>query len=269
MSGWAFRRSYDEEGCVALDVEDADPVVGLGFFDQLVGERGWSTQPAPGILKSLDALASPWFDPALVDPLVFDLYQGTSGMGFLGTHLDWTVHGHIRHYIVRTLLAFSRQLDIPVWPGFFPRRMASRSVEIHDACGRFRYRGWERTFERSDRVFYSAAVAVKTVAGNPYLVIAIPFLQSNLGIVFSVSNWYDGGLRLRSHVPDDTTPGVYFVLPGRSHYSMMPGFGLGDEIRVTPDTRPDGHRFLRGEHLGRFMGLRSFELYYEIGPKSL
>lgn len=255
----------------ASRVRDADGVVGLDFFAGVARQLGVSWLPSRGILARLDELAHEGFDPSLVDPWVREVYERTGSLSFHGLRIDYTWHGWLRQVAYRSATGWSRQLDVPVRTGFFPRRMSSTVQIAHDTRQQPLFRGWLRRFERSERVFYGGLVSPIRRQGTPYLLVALPIWGGNVSVRFLPTNWRDGGVRLRSHAPGDAESGMFVVLPSRSRarrptYTEFPAFGLSDELRVWPDTDPTGHRVLRARHIGRWFDRLSFELHYVLRP---
>jgi hypothetical protein len=238
--------------------EDLDGVVGRRFYTEWARAHGGKVRKAPrgsGILASLDDLASDAFDPSAVHPRVRDLYEHTSLVKFIARSIHMTWLGWIFHYPYNKLIARGmQQLDVPLDPGLLPRRITS-DVYFYDkdGDGDVDWRIWLRGYDGMDRFFYICTVHTHRLDGargsQAYLDVNLPLWQACLSVVFQPVNLPGGGLTLRTRVPGSYDAGMYVVFPGARRFSMMPGLGLHEEIRVAPRVDASGTESVDGLHI--------------------
>jgi len=268
---WAFLHPYGDPP-FATHFEDRDGVVGRRFFRDLAEETGAELQDAPGagIVASLDDLAHEGFDPGKVDPVVREIYEHTSATSFHAQQIDWQWYGWAWHFLYNRFVARGmRQLNVPIDEGFLPRKMTS-SVGLldEDRDGSPDYRIWVRIFQGADQLFYVGAVKTHEQDGprgrQAYLDVVLPLFHSNLAVVFEPVNVDGGGLLLRTRHPNSYHGGMYLVFPGGRRFSMMPAWGVHEEIKVEPMMDREGNQYVRGTHENWWMGLHTYTLYYEL-----
>jgi hypothetical protein len=271
-SSWAFFEPYGEPPFVT-PFADRDGVVGRRFFsDWVLEHRGTLTKapPGTGIVASLDTLTSDHFDAGEVHPLVREVYEHTTAIDFLAAKAVFTWYGWLWHVLYNRLIARGmQQLDVPVDPRLLPRRLESEiSLLDEDRDGREDRRVWVRSYAGTDRIFYVGAVHThrREIPGatNAYLDVVLPLWRANLAVVFQPVNLQHGGLALATRRPYRGDAGIHLVFPGRRRYSMMPGLGMHEEIRLTPRADPDGHEWIEGLHRTTWRSLEMYRIPYTL-----
>ncbi|MGH7286899.1 MAG: hypothetical protein ACREI8_02655 [Myxococcota bacterium] len=252
--------------------EDRDGLVGQHFFEEWAAEKGGHLIRAPsdaGIVESLDELASEAFDPKLVHPLVRHVYEHTMATEFEAGEPDWTPLGFVWHFLYNRFVARGmEQLNAPVDDDSLPGRIKSFiSLLDVDRDGRFDYRIWVRIYEAAKRIFYVGATFTYRRTGprgsQSYLVVVLPLWNASFTVVFQPVNLPRGGLALRTREVGSYEAGIYLVFPGRDRYSLLPGFGIHEEIRLEP-SRQNGREIVRGLHLNWWLFLRSYTIPYVL-----
>lgn len=272
--GWHLFERYTATS-IGQPASDDDGIVGEQFFAELKDIFDVTEfVPVDGIVPDLEVLRSADFDPDLVDAQVRNLYEKTSGFGFLAERINWTPQGLLAHQVWRLVGGPMKQLVIPMQTAMLPTGIDS-DIQAPRRRGA-PFRGWLRRFRSTQDVLYGAVVTViqrpqstNQLVPRAYLVFTLPLWRSNFTIVFRPSNHRGGGLRLSTNVPGDPLAGAYFVVPSAKRYSMTPAFTIDDEIRVWPTRSEAGAPMLRAVHRSRLFGARSFELEYELRPRRM
>jgi hypothetical protein len=241
--------------------------VGTGYVRELAEVLGGgyvADAPDMGIVASLDELAGPDFDPAVVDPRVREFYEHTTRFR-LDIIPHWRLWVRPGYLLYRTLVARPLgQANVPMNQRETQRGIRSRIDTItppdQDVVA---VRGWIRSFTDTDEPIYVGIYTTYRHDGRGYVSVGFPIPQASFTATLLPRNRPGGGLVLTSR-SDLEHPGHYlaYIDPATRELTALaiPGFAERLDVHVR-----DGH--LRAEHAFRLFGLPFLVLEYRIDRK--
>lgn len=232
--------------------------VGADYVAQLAQVRGGTFRrnaTGVGILESLDSLAGPTFDPALVHPLVREFYEHTSRFR-LSIVPEW------RPWMRPVYAIFKRVVAEPLGQAAIPsnieeaqRGMVS-TIDTLTLAGEdeIAIRGWIRTYADSGRPIYVGIYTTFRHEGRGYVSVGFPLPSANFTATLLPRNAGDHDLELTSRSPLPF-PGHYLssvdskrdaltVLKLLSFHERIVVFVDGGELRAAHSFSLAGARFL-------------------------
>ena len=238
--------------------------VGADYVEQLAKVRGGTFRRNPpdvGIVASLDNLAGPTFDPALVDPLIREFYEHTSRFK-LSIVPEW------RRWMKPGYELFKRFVAEPLGQAAIPsnieeaqRGMVS-TIDTIDLDGdeEIDIRGWVRTFADSGKPIYVGIYTTFRHDGRGYVSVGFPIPGSNFTATLLPYNDGEHDFVLTSRTELDY-PGHYLssVSAERDALTVLKLLYFEERIYVYV---ADGE--LRTEHSFSLAGTRFLTLHYEI-----
>ena len=238
--------------------------VGADYVEQLAKVRGGTfvrNPPDIGILASLDALAGPTFDPALVHPLIREFYEHTSRFK-LSIVPEW------RQWMKPGYEIFKRVVAEPLGQAAIPsnieeaqRGMVS-TIDTIDLDGdeEIDIRGWIRTFADSGKPIYVGIYTTFRHDDRGYVSVGFPIPSANFTATLEPHNAGDGDFILTSR-SDLPFPGHYLssVDGERDALTVLKLLSFEEEIFVFVR---DGE--LKTEHSFALAGQRFLTLHYAI-----
>jgi hypothetical protein len=238
--------------------------VGADYVEQLAKLRGGRfvrNPPDVGILASLDSLAGPTFDPALVDPLIREFYEHTSRFK-LSIVPEW------REWMKPLYEVFKRVVAEPLGQATIPsnieeaqRGMVSTIDTIDfDGDDEIDIRGWIRTFADSGKPIYVGIYTSFRHEDRGYVSVGFPIPSANFTATLLPRNVGEHDLLLTSRT-DLAFPGHYLssVDSDRDALTVIKLLAFHEEIHVYV---VDGE--LRTDHSFSLARQRFLTLHYEI-----
>jgi hypothetical protein len=241
--------------------------VGTGYVRQLADRLGGVYQAEVadvGIVGTLDDLAGPDFDPAVVHPLVREFYEHTTRFT-LDIVPRWRLWVRPGYLLYRSLVARPLgQANVPMNQRETMRGIRSRIDTISDtdnaAIG---VRGWIRSFADTDEPIYVGIYTTYRHDGRGYVSVGFPLPHASFTATLAPQARPGGGLVLNSRSPL-SHPGHYLTIvddaSGRLTTAVVHGFAERLDVFVA-----DGE--LRAEHAFQIFGLAFMTLYYRIHRK--
>jgi hypothetical protein len=241
--------------------------VGVGYVRELAEVLGGDFQegaPDVGIVGTLDDLAGPEFDPAVVDPLVREFYEHTTRFA-LDIVPQWHLWVRPGYLLYRSLVARPLgQANVPMNQRETQRGIRSRIDTITPRGDRVvAVRGWIRSFADNDEPIYVGIYTTYRHDGRGYVSVGFPVPQANFTATLAPHARTGGGLVLssRSVLPH---PGHYltYVDPNTRELTSLavPGFAERLDVYVR-----DGQ--LKAEHAFWVFGLPFLVLHYTMARK--
>ena len=235
--------------------------VGADYVEQLAELRGGTFRRNPpdvGILASLDALAGPTFDPALIHPLIREFYEHTSRFK-LSIVPEW------RTWMKPAYELFKRVVAEPLGQAAIPsnieeaqRGMVS-TIDTSPFDGEaIDIRGWIRTFADTGKPIYVGIYTSFRHEGRGYVSVGFPIPSSNFTATLQPRNVDGDGLLLTSK-SDLEFPGHYLSAVQDGDFTVLKLLAFHERIHVHVD---DGE--LKTEHSFSLAGQRFLTLHYEI-----
>ncbi|MBM2615705.1 hypothetical protein JIG36_09080 [Actinoplanes sp. LDG1-06] len=217
-----------------------------------------------GILASLDDLAGPQFDPAVVDPAVREFYEHTTRfrLDIVPEWRPWVRPGYLlyRTFVARPL----GQANVPMNQRETLRGVRSRidtiTPEGTDLIG---VRGWIRSFADTDEPIYVGIYTTYRHDDRGYVSVGFPVPQGSFTATLLPLPRPGGGLVLTSR-SDLAHPGHYlsYVDPQTRELTTLEVHGFTEQLDVYVE---DGE--LRAEHAFSLYGLPFLVLHYTIHRK--
>jgi hypothetical protein len=241
--------------------------VGTGYVRDLAAELGahyTADAPDTGIVASLDALAGPELDPALVDPLVREFYEHTTRFA-LDIVPQWRLWVRPGYLLYRRLVARPLgQASMPMNQREAQRGIRSRIDTISGVDGAISVRGWVRSFADDDEPIMLGIYTTYAHGGRGYVSVGFPVPEGNFTATLRPVARPDGGLTLTSRVHDGQA-GHYltYVDPAADELTAfaVPGFEEQLDVFVEDGT-------LRAEHAFWVFGFPFLTLHYRITRKA-
>jgi hypothetical protein len=238
--------------------------IGRDYFEQLAAREGLVARPTDGggLLPSLDALAGPGFDPALIHPEVRRFYEQTSAYE-LEAWAEWC--GIFRPFGRLLALLFSRrlqQLNVPLSSLDVSLGTTSEVIQLVDpASGALRYTGWLRTLRATNHVLYAGSYSVARVPGfaRPCVKVVFPLPNGNAQVFLMPDTAPDGSLAVTSRGRAFGEPGFYFTVHRRGRVWARYVRAMQERIRVYADGRA-----VRADHVMWLRGATFLRLHYRL-----
>jgi hypothetical protein len=238
--------------------------IGPDFFDRLGAID--PARPVAGQLRSLDDFAHAGFSPATVHDNVRDFYEQTAAYDMaVIPRWYWPFHLPARLY-TRVMRRLVGQLELPV-DREDAGRIETRLFGLQSAIdGRQDVRGYVRTYRSPDGTEHAIYVAAYSTHQSPTMrllsaAFPLPF-AALVGVLRFEDGPHPGGLVLSSRPAEGEGPGdegMYLQTP------LGPWRVPVDERIAVWATEPGGQ--LHATHEVRLLGLRCFDLSYEIARK--
>jgi hypothetical protein len=187
-----------------------------------------------GIVASLDELAGPDFDPAVVHPLVREFYEHTTrfALDIVPEWRRWVRPGYLAY---RTLLARPLgQANLPMNQRQALRGVRSRidtiAVDRDDIVD---VRGWIRSFADDDEPIYVGIYTTYRHEGRGYVSVGFPLPDASFTATLAPAARPGGGLALASHTALDH-PGHYlsYIHPATRDLTTLAVPGFREELEV-------------------------------------
>jgi hypothetical protein len=241
--------------------------VGTGYVRELAAVLGGSYVPDAhdvGIVASLDELAGPDFDPAVVDPQVREFYEHTTRFR-LDIVPQWRLWVRPGYLLYRTLVARPLgQANVPMNQRETQRGIRSRIDTIappeRDVVA---VRGWIRSFADTDEPIYVGIYTTYRHGDRGYVSVGFPAPQSSFTATLVPRARPGGGLVLTSR-SDLDHPGHYlaYIDPSTRDITALAVHGFAEELDVYVQ---DGQ--LQADHAFWVFGLPFLVLHYQIHRK--
>ena len=257
--------------CAWLDGPIGKPRgIGMGFFDAYAAERALRIvrgQPC-GLLRDIQGLAGPEFNPLDVSPTVADFYERTSEYE-LDAWSQWC--GVFRPFGWALAVLFSRrlqQLNVPLSGLDTSRGMTSDVMPLVDVeTDEVVFTAWVRQLLGTGHVIYAGAYSTCTVpdyAGRCVRVV-FPLPNGNAIVVMRPLAHPDGSLSLVSAGERFGSPGFYFTVGG-SGGDVWARYlrALRERIHVYSVDGDD----VRADHVLSLWGATFLRLHYRLRLRS-
>ncbi|MEV6104325.1 hypothetical protein AB0M28_06350 [Streptomyces sp. NPDC051940] len=244
--------------------------VGTDYVRELAESLGGTyTRAAPdvGIVASLDELAGPGFDPALVDPRVREFYEHTSRFT-LDIVPEWRLWVRPGYLLYRTFVARPLgQANVPMNQRETQRGMHSRIDTIVPDGGKdVSVRGWIRSYADTGDPIYVGVYTTYRHEGQGFVSVGFPLPQAGFTATLQPRGRADGGLALSSTARDGSDqPGHYlsYVDDETGALTTVAVHGFGEELDVYTQ---DGE--LCADHAFSLFGLPFLVLRYRMTRKA-
>ena len=243
--------------------------IGMGYVEQLAERLGRAyvrDARDVGIIESLDELAGPRFEPALVHPLVREFYEHTTRFK-LDIVPEWRVWVRPGYLLYRTMLARPLgQANVPMNQREALRGVHSRIDTIAaGGAGEPLLRGWLRSFADDDEPIYVGVYTTYRHEDHGYVRVGFPLPEMNFTATLIPLHRHDGGLTLTSRSERSDQPGHYLTYVDRDSGELTSAAvrGFAEQLEV----------YVRGgelvaEHSFRVFGLPFLVLHYRIERKT-
>ena len=242
--------------------------VGTGYVRELATDLG-GTYVADaadvGIVASLDALAGPEFDPAVVNPQVREFYEHTTRFR-LDIEPQWRMWVRPGYLLYRSIVARPiGQANVPMNQRETQRGIRSRidTITLPDQRD-VTVRGWIRSFADTDEPIFVGIYTTYRDDERGYVSVGFPVPQGSFTATLLPRARPGGGLILTSRGSDLPQPGHYltYIEPGSNRLTAAAIHGFAEQLDVYVE---DGQ--LRAEHAFSVFGLPFLVLRYRIDRK--
>jgi hypothetical protein len=261
-------RVREEDLPFVVPLESRSRYVGTDYVQTLAAVLGGTYVPDAsdvGIVASLEELAGPEFDPAVVDPRVREFYEHTTRFT-LDIVPEWRLWVRPGYVLYRSLVARPLgQANVPMNQREAQRGIRSRidtiSLDRHDVVA---VPGWIRSFADTDEPIYVGIYTTYRHHGRGYVSVGFPLPQASFTATLLPQARPGGGLVLTSRSALDQ-PGHYltYIDPTTRELTALevPGFAEQLDVYVKDDE-------LRAEHAFWVFGFPFLVLHYRISPKT-
>ena len=250
-----------------VPLESRTRYVGTDYVRALAAALGGTyvrDAPDAGIVASLDALASPDFDPSTVDPRVREFYEHTTrfALDIVPRWRRWVRPGYL---LYRSLVARPLgQANVPMNQREAQRGVRSRIDTIDlDGDGTPEVRGWIRSFADTDAPIYVGIYTTYRHEDRGYVSVGFPLPQASFTATLEPRPREGGGLRLTTR-SGLAHPGHYltYVDAATRELTALAVPGFAEELDVYVE---DGE--VRADHAFWVFGLPFLVLEYRIRRK--
>ncbi|MBX7082643.1 MAG: hypothetical protein K1X88_25785 [Nannocystaceae bacterium] len=158
--------------------------VGDTFFEQWAADHGLTVLPADqatGLLPRFEALRSPGFDPAAVDPAIVRFYEHTAAYE-LRIEPRWRGPFRALGWLIARIFARRlAQLNLPLSRREVASGVRSRVVALCDGDGRRLHTGWVRTSIATGMPLFVGDYGLATIPGcdTPCVRVVFPLPHGN------------------------------------------------------------------------------------------
>ena len=242
--------------------------VGTGYVRELaevLGGRYVADAPGVGIVASVDELAGPEFDPAVIDPRVREFYEHTTRFT-LDIDPEWRLWVRPGYLLYRTVVARPLgQANVPMNQRETQRGIRSRIDTITvPGTGAVMVRGWIRSFTDTDEPIYVGIYTTYRHGDRGYVSVGFPVPQGSFTATLLPRARPGGGLVLTSRGDDDQS-GHYlaYIDPATRDLTVLAVRGFAEQLDVYVR---DGE--LRAEHAFSVFGLPFLVLHYRMRRKT-
>ena len=212
-----------------------------------------------GIIASLEELAGPNLDPAIVDPLVREFYEHTTRFK-LDIVPEWRMWVRPGYLVYRTLVARPLgQANVPMNQRQVQRGILSRIDTIGIDRNVVDVRGWIRSYA-DGRPIYVGIYTTYRHEDRGYVSVGFPLPNASFTATLEPHARPDGGLTLTSLSKSDH-PGHYltYIDPATRELTSLAVHGFREELHVFVE-----HGLLRAEHAFWVFGLPFLTLRYQM-----
>jgi len=212
-----------------------------------------------GIIASLEELAGPDFDPAVIDPLVREFYEHTTRFK-LDIVPEWRMWVRPGYLLYRTLVARPLgQANVPMNQRQVMRGILSRIDTIGVDRDVVEIRGWIRSFADGKPIYVGIYTTYRH-EGRGYVSVGFPLPDASFTATLEPHARSDGGLTLTS-VSKLDHPGHYltYIDPATRDLTSLAVQGFREELHVYVD---DGT--LRADHAFWIFGFPFLTLRYRM-----
>jgi len=216
-----------------------------------------------GLLPSMTALDGPSFDASRVDPAVRDFYERTAeyrmevwSRTYFPAHLALWL-------LVKVLSRKVDQLNFPTDTLDTAHGVTSEIIDLRDAQGRSRYRGWFRRLGATGRVVYTGFYMTERPpeSAGPCVKVVFPMPDGNATVILEPRVDAEGRLELDSSGRGFGAAGFYRIQRGADgRLRVWRISSLKEHFRVYRDAQG----ILRCDHRVRFLGLPVLHLHYRL-----
>ncbi len=224
-----------------------------------------------GIVASLDELAGPSFDPAVVDPLVREFYEHTTRFA-LDIVPQWRMWVRPGYLLYRTLLARPLgQANVPMSQREAQHGVRSRIDTISDVEGTVAVRGWIRSRADTGEPIYVGIYTTYRHEGRGYVSVGFPLPQASFTATLLPQARPGAGNR-QGLVLDSRSeldqPGHYltYIDAQTAELTTAAVRGFAERLDVYVEAA-NGTAQLRAEHAFWVFGLPFLVLHYRITRK--
>jgi len=216
-----------------------------------------------GIIASLEELASPDFDPAVIDPLVREFYEHTTRFK-LDIVPEWRIWVRPGYLLYRTLVARPLgQANVPMNQRQIMRGILSRIDTIGVDRDVVDIRGWIRSFADGKPIYVGIYTTYRH-ENRGYVSVGFPLPDASFTATLEPHARPDGGLTLTS-VSKLDHPGHYltYIDPTSHELTSLVVQGFKEELHVYVD---DGT--LRADHAFWVFGFPFLTLRYRMNRRT-
>jgi len=217
-----------------------------------------------GLMASMEDIRSARFNPDLVHPLIREFYEHTSTFKLKIT-VDWNPLVRPFGWIYRALIARQmRQLVVPLDQQTLGGLDSwLEAIDLHHSHHPD-LRVWVRVDKTSGiPVYVGAYRTYKSTVDDydaSYVSVCFPIPGGNMTTVLVPLNYEGDGFMLRTRDRDSSESGVYFLVPHKKSFTMMPAFGLSERFRLKADNMEE----VAVIHECSWLGIHAFTMHYEI-----
>lgn len=218
-----------------------------------------------GLLPSFDRLSGPLFDSRRADPNVRHFYENTAEYRMQVWARTWFPANVALWLLVKVLSRKVDQLNFPVDAMETAQGLASEIIDLADAEGRSKYRGWFRRYARDRRVVYTGFYMTEAppYADGPCVKVVFPMPQGNATVILKPRLDDEGRFTLDSTGRRFGDAGFYRVQSDRrGRLRAWRITTLIERFAVFTDEQGD----LRCDHSVRFLWLPVLHLHYRLEP---
>jgi hypothetical protein len=254
-----------EELPFVVPLESRTRYVGVRYIEELakvIGGEYVADAADVGIVASIDELAGPEFDPALVDSRVREFYEHTTRFS-LDIVPEWRMWVRPGYLLYRTFLARPLgQANVPMNQREALRGVHGRIDTINTGTD-VRIRGWIRSFADNAEPIYVGVYTTYRHEGRGYVSVGFPLPQASFTATLLPQARPGGGLVLTS-TSDLAQPGHYLTYIDAETRDLttvaVHGFAEKLDVYVADDE-------LRAEHAFSVFGFPFLVLHYRMHRK--
>ena len=216
-----------------------------------------------GIIASLEELAGPDFDPAVIDPLVREFYEHTTRFK-LDIVPEWRMWVRPGYLLYRTLVARPLgQANVPMNQRQVMRGILSRIDTIGVDRDVVEVRGWIRSFADGEPIYVGIYTTYRH-EDRGYVSVGFPLPDASFTATLEPRARSDGGLTLTSMSELDH-PGHYltYIDPATRELTSLAVPGFREELHVYVDDST-----LRADHAFWVFGFPFLTLRYRMDRRN-